>query len=32
MLMKEGYLARSEEAAELAKEFEPLDKEGLGAD
>ena len=31
-LMKEGYLARSEEAAELAREFEPLDMEGLGAD
>lgn len=32
LLMKEGYLARSDEAAELAKEFEPLDVEGLGAD
>jgi metal-responsive CopG/Arc/MetJ family transcriptional regulator len=32
MLMKEGYLARSKEAAELAREFEPLDMEGLGAD
>ncbi len=32
LLMKEGYLARSEEAAELAKEFEPMDMEGLGAD
>jgi metal-responsive CopG/Arc/MetJ family transcriptional regulator len=31
-LMKEGYLARSDEAIELAKEFEPLDMEGLGAD
>lgn len=32
LLLKEGYLARSDEAAELAKEFEPLDMEGLGAD
>jgi metal-responsive CopG/Arc/MetJ family transcriptional regulator len=31
-LMKEGYLARSDEAIELAREFEPLDVEGLGAD
>ncbi len=32
LLMKEGYQARSDEAAELAREFEPLDMEGLGAD
>ncbi|MCE5242942.1 MAG: hypothetical protein ABFD98_14880 [Syntrophobacteraceae bacterium] len=32
LLMKEGYLARSDESAELAKEFEPLDMEGLDAD
>ena len=32
LLMKEGYLARSDEAAELAGEFEPLDMEGLCAD
>ena len=32
LLMKEGYLARSGEASELAKEFEQLDMEGLGAD
>jgi metal-responsive CopG/Arc/MetJ family transcriptional regulator len=32
LLMKEGYLARSDEATELAEEFEPLDMEGLGAD
>ena len=31
LLMKEGYLARSDEAAELAKEFEALDMEGLDA-
>jgi hypothetical protein len=31
-LMKEGYMARSDEAIELAREFEPLDMEGLGAD
>ena len=32
LLMKEGYLARSDEAADLAKEFEPLDVGGLGDD
>lgn len=32
LLLKDGYLSRSEEAAELAREFEPLDMEGLGAD
>ena len=32
LLMKEGYMARSGEATELAGEFEPLGVEGLGAD